>query len=92
MAAETSGTSCSSSAIAVELEESDIDGATLEEPLETHTVPKLRWWLVCHGQDDVRSSERKAELIARRVHLLALFIIVINMPYIFHYQGAESEG
>ena len=37
--------------VTVVLDESDIEGATLEEPLEIHTIPKLRWWLVCHGRD-----------------------------------------
>ena len=46
------------------LEESDIEGACLEEPLETHTIPKLRWWLVCHGRD-APSSDKKPALIAR---------------------------
>ena len=33
----------------VQLTEKDIPGAALEEPLEGHTVPALRWWLLCHG-------------------------------------------
>ena len=31
------------------LTEDDISGAKLEEPLESHTVSKLRWWLLCGG-------------------------------------------
>ena len=33
----------------VQLTERDIPGAALEEPLEGHTVPALRWWLLCHS-------------------------------------------
>ena len=31
-----------------ELTEDDILGAALGEPLESHTVPALKWWLLCH--------------------------------------------
>ena len=40
---------CSSRMVNVCLEESDIEGAILDEPLETKTVNQLRWWLTCHG-------------------------------------------
>ena len=30
----------------VELTEDDIPGAALAEPLESHTVPALKWWLL----------------------------------------------
>lgn len=33
----------------VTLSESDIDGASLKEPFEKHTVSELRWWLLCRG-------------------------------------------
>lgn len=47
------------SSITVTLEESDIEGAVLEEPLQTKTVPQLQWWLMCHGQDAPRSVKKK---------------------------------
>ena len=34
---------------ALELTEEDISGAALAEPLEFHTVPVLKWWLLCCG-------------------------------------------
>ena len=37
------------SLLAVELTEADIPGAALQEPLESPTMPELRWWLLCHG-------------------------------------------
>ena len=46
----TTSASCSEDAVAVYLEDGDIEGATLEEPLEAKTIPQLRWWLVCHGR------------------------------------------
>ena len=52
------------SGINVVLEENDIEGATLNEPLEAHTIPKLRWWLICHGRD-APSSEKKPGIIER---------------------------
>lgn len=30
--------------VTVKLTESDIPGASLSEPLETHTIPELKWW------------------------------------------------
>ena len=45
----SSAPSTSSTAINVTLEEKDIEGASLEEPLDSKTVPQLRWWLLCHG-------------------------------------------
>lgn len=46
----------------VELTEEDIAGAILNEPLESATVPALRWWLQCHGIQPA-STWRKAKLI-----------------------------
>ena len=54
----------STSAMVLTLEEEDVEGATLEEPLDGKTVPQLRWWLLCHGIE-VPSSESKAALIQR---------------------------
>ena len=46
------------------LTEDDIPGAKLEEPLESHTVSKLRWWLLCRGIVPT-TSMKKDQLIAR---------------------------
>ena len=48
----------------VQLTERDIPGAALEEPLEGHTVPALRWWLLCHGIQ-APTSWKKPKLIER---------------------------
>ena len=48
----------------VELLEADIEGATLEEPLDCKSVPQLRWWLLCHGIE-MPVRERKSVLIKR---------------------------
>ena len=34
-------------AVVVTLLEEDIEGALLEEPLKTKTIPQLHWWLLC---------------------------------------------
>jgi len=52
------------SSISVLLEESDVDEAQLEEPLEAKTMHQLRWWLLCHGQDTL-SNVKKLALIER---------------------------
>ena len=33
----------------VELNDTDIPGAHLDEPFEAHNVAALRWWLLCRG-------------------------------------------
>jgi len=33
--------------IVVELDKDDITEASLSEPFESHTVPTLKWWLLC---------------------------------------------
>ena len=35
--------------VCLELTEADIPGASLDESLDSHTIPALRWWLLCHG-------------------------------------------
>ena len=52
------------SAVVLTLEEEDVDGAAVEEPLDTRTIPQLRWWLLCHGIE-APSSDKKATLIER---------------------------
>ena len=44
------------------LDEGDIDGAYLPEPLDKHTVEQLRWWLLCHGCK-YQTGDRKIKLI-----------------------------
>ena len=46
----------------MELDEEDIPGAKLEEPLEQHNNHALRWWLQCHGVTP-KQSLRKQELV-----------------------------
>ena len=48
----------------IELTETDIPGAHLEEPLEKHSVKALKWWLLCHG-DSVPTSLSKMQLVER---------------------------
>ena len=48
----------------LELSENDIPGARLSEPLESHNVQALRWWLLCHGIK-APSSWKKSNLISR---------------------------
>ena len=64
----SSAPSTSGSAINVTLEESDIEGAALEDTLDSKTVPQLRWWLLCHGIQ-APSSEKKAALIKRYINI-----------------------
>jgi len=46
------------------LTEKDIPGAMLAEPFNKHTIPKLRWWLLCRGVT-VKTSLKKTEIIHR---------------------------
>jgi hypothetical protein len=48
----------------IELTDADIPGAHLEEPLDSHNVAALRWWLVCRGMKP-SSTLRKQELIKK---------------------------
>ena len=50
--------------VVVELTEDDIPGAAPAEPLESHIVPSLKWWLLCRGIKAL-SSWKKQRLIAR---------------------------
>jgi hypothetical protein len=50
--------------IEVKLTENDIPGASLSEPLETHTIPELKWWLLCRGIQPP-TSLKKAQIISR---------------------------
>jgi len=44
------------------LTEKDIPG--LAKPFDKHTIPELRWWLLCRGVT-VKTSLKKAEIIQR---------------------------
>ena len=56
---------CSSSCpFSVVFTAGDIPGATSDEPLESHAVPTLRWWLLCRGLK-VPTNWRKQQLVAR---------------------------
>ena len=46
------------------LVETDIPGASLSEPFETHTVSELTWWLLCRGVT-VPKSWKKAQIVCR---------------------------
>ena len=48
----------------IKLTEEDIPGATLNEPLESATLPSLRWWLLCHGIR-VATSLKKDKVIEK---------------------------
>ncbi len=51
---------------AVQLTEADIPGAFLTDPIDRHTMPQLRWWLLCRGVK-VPTSWKKQQLVARYV-------------------------
>ena len=63
---DESSSSLNAALVTIELDESDIPGAVLSAPLENHTVPELKWWLLCRGITPP-SSMKKAQLIARYV-------------------------
>ena len=46
--------------VSVTLTAADIPGADLSEPLESHAVPALRWWLLCRGLKGTFKSEETA--------------------------------
>ena len=33
----------------VQLTEVDVPGALLEEPMDKHSIPALKWWWLCHS-------------------------------------------
>lgn len=47
------------------LNEDDVVGAKLSEPLDQHHNSALRWWLICHGQPEPSKHATKAILISR---------------------------
>ena len=53
-----------SQAAAVELTKSDIFGVCLDEPMDHHTMPQLKLWLMCRGIK-APSSWKKENLVDR---------------------------
>ena len=72
--------------IHVTLKSKVLRGATLEEPLDSETVPQLRWWLLCHGIQ-APSSEKKAAVINLYGH--SIVTLVFNA---FRVRNAKAEG
>ena len=68
VAQPTPGTSSGTDSVTIHvppvLTEQDIPRAALNEPLDQHTTPELRWWLLCHGIQ-VTASLKKNQLITR---------------------------
>ena len=46
----------------VQLTEVDVPGALLEEPMDKHSIPALKRWLLCRGIE-MSSSVRKRQLL-----------------------------
>ena len=44
------------------LTEVDVPGASLEEPMDKHSIPALKQWLLCRGIE-MSSSVRKGQLL-----------------------------
>ena len=51
----------------VQLTEVDVPGALLEEPMDKHSIPASKRWLLCHGIE-MSSSVRKRQLL-HKYHL-----------------------
>ena len=68
----------------VNLTESDIPGALLSEPLASHTMPELRWWLLCRGIK-VPTSWNKHKLLSRLVAMCSIVFIFHCIYYISYY-------
>ena len=64
------------SVFVVELTEADIPGATLNEPLERHAIPELKWWLLCHGIC-APASIKKQQLLDRYCLNLNVYTIFL---------------
>jgi len=56
----------SDQATVIQLTECDIPGAFLSEPIDRHTMPELRWWLLCRGIQ-TPTSWNKQKLLSRLV-------------------------
>ena len=67
------------------LTEDDIPSAKLVEPLETHTIRELSWWIECRGHRTPPTSASKA-VYCREVRK----IMVANLPVI-DIDGSHTE-
>ena len=68
----------------VNLTQSDIPGALLSEPLASHTMPELRWWLLCRGIK-VPTSWNKHKLLSRLVAMCSIVFIFHCIYHISYY-------
>lgn len=66
--------------VTVKLTERDIPGALLNEPFEIHTIPELKWWLLCRGIQ-AASTWKKPKIISRYTCLL--FILMYPLSSVF---------
>ena len=76
--------------VVVELTSEDIPGARLSEPLESHIVPSLRWWLLCRGITVPASVKAAVDQTVSTIKLTLLcfnFFITfcIHIIYIYIY-------
>ena len=69
----------------VVLTEDDIPGAKLVEPLETHTIRELSWWIECRGHRPPPTSASKT-VYCREVRK----IMAANLPVI-DIDGSHTE-
>ena len=81
--------------VQVKLTEDDIPGASLSEPLETHTIPELKWWLLCRGVQPP-TSWKKAQIISQLVCFLVTEYLYVHTWYstvtLFRIREAKSKG
>ena len=63
----------SDQAAVIQLTECDIPGAFLSEPIDRHTMPELRWWLLCRGIQ-TPTSWNKQKLLSRFVTAKCLLL------------------
>ena len=67
--AESTIASSDRATVVIQLSEHDIPGAFLSEPIDRHTMPELRWWLLCGGVK-VPASWNKKKLLSRLVNCI----------------------
>ena len=61
------GQNVAAALVVVELGENNIPEAALRAPLESHTVPELKWWLLCL-RNKPSSPQKKVQLIGRYMY------------------------
>jgi len=54
----------------VQLTETDVPGASLEEPMDKHSIPALRQWLLCRGITEIPTTWRKKQMLERYVSIM----------------------